>query len=42
MSELNSFHTAIKAIQSYTNLPSLEAIHLRVGQVHTDANTESA
>ncbi len=42
MSELTRFHTDITAIQSCTYLPSLEAIHLRVRQVHTDANPEAA
>jgi hypothetical protein len=42
MSELTRFHTATKAIQSCTYLPSLEAIHLRVRKVRTDSNPEAA
>jgi hypothetical protein len=42
MSELTPFRTAIKRIQSYTYLPSLDAIHLRVRQIHANANPEVA
>ncbi len=41
MSDLTRCHTATKAIHSCTYLPSLDAIHLRVRQVRTDANPEA-